>query len=143
MRPLVIANVELVETMPFLVARLYGEDGYLLDEITVPYEGPADACDRIAEIGRAYRLETVEMWTSETALYVAALRVPGIAATYKHPSDTNETRHAVEKIRDILVEIYDIPPRIPKPRPPKWRAFLIRVVRWILNKLEGAGKYEI
>ncbi|MFA4137032.1 MULTISPECIES: hypothetical protein [unclassified Brevibacillus] len=142
MRPLVIANIELVERQPFLVALLHGEDGYLLDEITLPYEGPDAACELIAEIMRKYRLETVECWTSELALYVAALRTVGIAVTFKHRSDTAGTREAIEHSRDILAEIYEIKPKIPKRKPPKWRLLFIGLVEKILNKLRGDGKYD-
>lgn len=142
MRPLVIANVEHVEKTPFLVALLYGEDGYLLDEITLPYEGPDAACGLIAEIMRRYRLETVECWTSEQALYVSALSTIGIAVTFKHRLDTGGTREAIERSWDILAEIYELKPKIRKPKTPKWRLFFIGLVQKILNKLKGDGLYE-
>lgn len=142
MQPLVIVNVEPVEGRPFLVTLLYGEDGYLLDEITLPYEGPDAACGLIAEIMRRYRLETVECWTTELELYVAALRTVGIAVTFKHRSDTDGTRQAIERSRDILAEIYELKPKIPKPKTPRWRLFLIGFFETILSKLRGDGKYD-
>ncbi len=143
MKPLVIANIEHIEAQPFLVALLFGEDGYLADGLTLPYEGPTAAIERIAQLGLVHGFETVEMWTSDTALYVEALKVPGVGAVYKHPSDTRLTREAIERDAELLRDLYDIPPLIPKPRLPKWRAFLARIVRGILKRLEGDGEYEV
>lgn len=143
MRPLVVANFERIEGTAFIVAILYGEDGQRIDGITLPCDSSTDALAIVRHLAKEYRISTVEMWTSDSGLYVQSLTMAGIYGVIKHPSDTEETRREIEQSAEILRELYEIKPLIPKPSPPKWRAYLISVVRRVLNKLEGDGKYEI
>lgn len=143
MRPLITANVERIDATPFLVAILSGEDGYMLDALIIPYESPKAAIDHIRQLAAAYRIETVEIWTSTNELFVESLAVPGVAGTIKHRSDTAATSRIIEQDREVLAELYGIQPITPKAVPPKWRAFFIRGLRKVLKQLEGDGKYEI
>jgi hypothetical protein len=140
MRPLIIANFERVEGTQFIAAILHGEDGHLLDAVTLPCESPSAAIDVIRRLASTYRIETVEMWTSDRAIYSESLSNAGVIGTIKHSSDTSFTRRMVEQDAELLREVYGIEPLIPKPGPPKWRAFLISALRRTLTKLEGEFK---
>lgn len=147
MKPLIIANFEAVEATKFIVAQLYSEDGQLRDGITLPCDSCSDALFVVRHLAETNRILTaVEMWTSNTGLYLESLKDSGVLGVIKHPSDTISTRRAIDQDADMLRDIYDIIPLNPeptKPKPPKWRAFLILTMRKILNHLEENGKYEI
>ncbi len=143
MRPLIVSNVERLEATPFLVAILYGQDGQRLDEMIFPFESYELALLIIQELAQRNGVKSFELWTSDNRLYLLSLQTPGIAGTIKHASDTIDTRRMVEYNADILRELYEIKPLIPKPPLPKWRAFLVRTIRKLLKIIEGDGKYEI
>lgn len=142
MRSLIVANVEKVEATPFLVAILYGEDGQRLDEICLPFVSYSRSIRKIRSLGIAYRIPTIELWTSDNELYIEALKAPGIAAAIKHSSDTNDTRRVINRDYDLLFDLYDIQPIKPKLKASKWRSFLILICRKLLKRL-GDGIYEI
>jgi hypothetical protein len=140
MRPLIVANVEYIEASPFLVAILYGQDGQRLDEMILPFESYELALQQIRELAKEYRIQIVGMWTSDKELYILSLQTPGIAGVIKHPSDTVDTRQTIEHNSELLKELYQLTPKPPLPR---WKAFLVCMFRKILNRLEGADRYEI
>ncbi|AKG35646.1 hypothetical protein [Paenibacillus durus] len=149
MRPLIIVETAAFETMTFLSAQLYGEDGHLLDSVTWPWPYGTDASiavEAARELAEAHQFETFDLWTANTEIYAACLAVAGVAAAIKHPSDTMSARRAVEDNRDILIELYGIKPTappIPLPPLPRWRVMIGRHVRALLKIIEGNGKYEI
>lgn len=140
MNPLIIANIEQVEASKLLVIVLYGKDGYLVDQIIVPFEDYPEAIKRIKALTVAYKLSCIDVWTSNPDLYRHTLHTPGIAGVMKHSSDTSDTRQALRNIASILPDIYEIKPIS---RPPKWKEFLINGIRKILKGLEGERNYEI
>lgn len=147
MRPLVVANFEQIETVQFVVALLYGEDGHLLDGLTLPCDSAAEALAVVLRLaGDHYGGDHIELWTSNTDIYGQSLKTAGVLGEIKHPSDTAATQTYIQQHDDILRDVFGIDrpgPEIVKPKPPKWRAFLIRQVRKLLKKLEGDGKFEI
>lgn len=142
MRSLVIANVERIGKNPFLIAILFGDDGQRLDEICIPFRSYPHAIVKARQLGMIYKMQTVELWTSDRELYIESMKHAGIAGVIKHPSDTQSTRHSIERNAEILQDLYEIQPIEPKPKPPKWKAFFILSARKLL-KLLGEQKYEI
>lgn len=152
MRPLIIVETAAIETMTFLSAQLYGEDGHLLDSLIYPWRDhipPDIAVEAVRELAEAHHFETVELWTANVSIFAACLALPGVGAAIKHPSDTASACRAVEDSRDILTELYDLKPEEPVTPPimlpplPKWRAWLSKHIRTLLTKIEGDGKYGI
>ncbi|MGF7033741.1 hypothetical protein J2T17_004689 [Paenibacillus mucilaginosus] len=143
MKPLAIANFERLDTKQFLVAHLYGEDGYLLDVIIFLCEEPAEAIEEVRKLAETYRISTVEMWTSTGALYLESLKGPGVFGVIKHPSETSCTASSIKQDADVLRDLYEIEPPVPKPVAPKWRAAVVRVLCWLKTKFEGDYQYEI
>lgn len=141
MRPILISNIETLESQPFFVAILYGEDGYLLDEIVIQFDSWTQIIEKVRDIQTKYRLETIELWTSTKGLYIESLKHAGIAALFKHPSDTIDTRKLIENNIDTIRDFYELQPKMPKPAPPKWKAFLFRLLTTLLNRL-GVDRYE-
>jgi hypothetical protein len=143
MRSLIIANFERIEGTQFLVAILYGDDGHMLDAMTLPCDNSAEALQIVKYLAEKYRLATVEMWTSSSAIYVQSLMEAGVFGVIKHQSDTTQTKEHIEQDREILIELFAVEPLVPKPRPPRWRAFLVSTLTKLLAKIERNGKFEI
>ncbi|MEK4061683.1 MULTISPECIES: hypothetical protein [unclassified Paenibacillus] len=152
MRPLIIVETAAVESAKFLSAQLFDSAGHLLDSLIYPWPDfatPEIAVQAAQELAAAHRIDVVELWTSDIALYAACLSVAGVGAAIKHPSDTVSARRAVEDIREVLIELHGIKRDIPdEPLPslpplPRWRAWLAKYIRTLLTKIEGAGKYGI
>ncbi|WP_342438146.1 hypothetical protein NSS79_02465 [Paenibacillus sp. FSL L8-0436] len=152
MRPLIIVETAAIETMTFLSAQLYGEDGHLLDSLIYPWPEhipPDIAVEAVRELAEAHRFETVELWTANVGIFAACLAMPGVGAAIKHPSDTASARRAIEDNSAVLIELYDIKPVSPDepllslPPLPRWRAVIAGFIRIILKTIEGDGKYEI
>ncbi len=142
MRSLLIANIETLEGRQFFAAILFGKDGYLLDEIAIPFSMWLQSIDMIREIAERHRIETLEMWTSSKGLYVESLKHAGIAGSLKHDSDTQDTRKLIERNSEILSDLYELKPKQPKPAPPKWKAFLFRVISNLLKRM-GVDQYDV
>lgn len=143
MKPLITANFEYIEDVQFIVALLYGEDGLLLDVIARQCETPADGIKAIQYLADFYLISTVELWTSNNALYLESLKTAGVPGIIKHPSDTIQTRRVIEQDRDLFIDLYAILPRLEKPKLPRWRNVLAGAVRKLLKTIEGNGKFEI
>jgi hypothetical protein len=144
LRPLIIANFERVEATKFIVAMLYDSDGQLRDGITLPCETSSTAFLFVRLLAETNGiLDAVELWTSDTEIYAETLSRPGVFGFIKHTSDTIATRRMIEQDADILREVHEITPLKPKPKPAKWRAFLILRIRKLLKQLEGNGQFEI
>lgn len=135
MRPLLIANIERIEETDFLVAQLFGDDGYLLDTVIRPYESAEVSISYVREFGSTYGIDTLEMWTSNREIYLAALPEIGIGAEIKHASDTLCTRTAAADLREILAEI-DTEASADSPLP-RWKAYVIGKLKGIIHKLGG------
>ncbi|WP_248928981.1 hypothetical protein [Paenibacillus hamazuiensis] len=143
MRPVVIVNLERLDSTSFAVALLYGEAGELLDAVILPAQSASEALSIVRHIAATYGIRTCEMWTSDREIYMQTLQSAGIAGVIKHPSDTEATRAAIEQNADILRELYEIQPLTPKPPLPKWRAVTAGLLKNILRKLEGDDIYAI
>ncbi|ADC48957.1 hypothetical protein BpOF4_04465 [Alkalihalophilus pseudofirmus OF4] len=141
MRPLIVANVEQLESEMFLVAILYGADGLCADKIIVKFDGYGDAFERLKKLGG----DDFELYTADKQLFKGALEVAGIAVSIKRPSDVDDTRREIELIADLLREVHEIEPVIKeeRPKPSKLRGFLVKKLEKILMKLRGDYDYEI
>lgn len=142
MRPLIVVNIERIGATPFISAILYGTDGQQLDEIIVLFESHSNVFAKIRELTRIYNIHTVELWTSNKELYIDSLKIAGIAGALKHVGDTKDTRRIIDRDINILKDLYDIKPVIPKPKAPFWRRFLYAQIQKLLKLIEGDGKYE-
>ena len=146
MRPLVIANTHALHGAKFVVALLYGEDGYYRDTLIVREDTPDTAVEIVCRLIGKYGVLDAELWTSTPALYVRCLQEVGIAAEIKHASDTAATERFMRDNADNLADFYGlIPPAPPPPKPllPPWRARIAKVLRSILKIIEGDGKFDI
>lgn len=136
----IVVNVENLEATPFLVINLY--DRFLMDQIILPYQGPEQAIERIKELMNQHG-GTVVCFTSNRDIYALTLSAPGISGMFKHYDDTNETASSLKDAEEVLRDIYDIEPIVPKPKLPVWRKRLFLWTQKLANKLGGNGNYEI
>ena len=143
MRSLVVANVEMVEASPFLVAILYDADGEYADEILMPYEDATGAISRIRILAEEYGVSAPELWTSTRELFGETLSMTGVFGRIKHGSDTVETKRVIKRDSEVLYDLYEIQPVEELPKPSRFRAFLIKLVTKIQNKLTEGYNYEI
>jgi hypothetical protein len=145
-RPLVITNFERVEDTAFVVAQLFGEDGYLLDTVMYPCDGPANVIELTRKLAERYRIDAFELWTREPSVYAASLGEIGVAASIKHPSDVASTQHVIEENQDVLIELYELRPQN-EPAPVRelagWRRAVVNLLKKLIKRIEGAVVYEI
>lgn len=145
MRPLIVANIEQLGQTPMFVANLYGEDGYLLDQVMIKADESSYSLTRARQMAERAGFPSVEFWTSSNDLFRVALYTPGFAARVMHPEDTKDTRQAIEQYRDILMELYadDIKSEKERQLPPagRFRKWSVLLLQRILKTL-GADKYD-
>ncbi|WP_342540978.1 hypothetical protein MHI39_07285 [Heyndrickxia sp. FSL K6-6286] len=133
-----VVNIEQLETKRFIVVNIYDDEmGFLIDQVIRPFE----SCEQVIEVLR--EVGTSHVWTSDRQLYGLLLQTVGIGAEIKHHDDTRETRQVIEGQRELLTELFDIPPMKPKPKLPRWRRWLYVVLTKFINKIGGNGKYDI
>lgn len=140
---LAIANIEYIETQPFLVISLYGKDGYFSDNIIVPYENTNISIRWLKALRNRHGLKTLNVWTSNIELYGATLEVVGISGEIKHTDNTIETKRMIDQHRQVLIELHDIKPFKPLPKLSKWRYRLFIMIKKLTNLIGGNGKYDI
>lgn len=132
-----VANVEKLEKVSLFVVNVYNDDtGYLVDQVIKPYD-PSEMIEILKESGVA------EVMTSTKEIAEVLLQTPGIGVQIKHPDMTIETKREVAHWKDILIELYDIQPKVPKPELPKWRRLIYNIALKITNFIGGNGKYEL
>lgn len=143
MRPLITANVEYLEYMPMFVANLYGEDGYLIDQLVLRHVDIAYSLLRAGDMAEQAGCSSVELWTRDPNIFKEALQMTGFAARIKHPEDTKDTQQLIEQHRDILLELYADDIKSEKQLPPagRFRKWVVFLLQRILDKL-GADKYD-
>jgi hypothetical protein len=137
---LAIANVEYIEATPFLVIALY--DRYLIDAIIEPFESIEGAVERLHDVAARHGQTAIDVWTSNRDLFATLLKTPGLNGIIKHPDDTRDTLALIKQYEHILHELYDIEPIIKRPPLPKWRRFLLALLKKLENLIKGAGKYD-
>lgn len=142
MRFLAIVNVEAIEASKFLVINLYGTTGHLVDQIIAPATTEDETVQKLRELALIYDQLDFECWTSDPSLFKRFLTEPGIAVSIKHPDDTLDTHRAIRELEPVLRELYDIEPIIKRPPLPKWRRFLLALLKKLENLIKGAGKYD-
>ncbi|UMR35896.1 hypothetical protein MJ749_25280 [Paenibacillus polymyxa] len=146
MRPLIITNFEPVEDTAFVVAQLFGEDGYLLDTVMYPCDDPATVIGLTCKLAERHHIDAFELWTRESSVYAASLRKVGVAASIKHPSDVVSTQRVIEENRDVLIELYELRPQ-EEPTPVRelagWRRAVVNVLKKLIKRKEGSIGYEI
>ncbi|MEH6992610.1 hypothetical protein V7075_07830 [Neobacillus drentensis] len=135
-----VLNVERLEGSQFLVINLY--DKYLIDNIIAPYEGPAQAIERLKELTQIH-LAPITCLTSQKHIYSLMLSTPGINGVMKHYSETTETASSLRDAEEILRDLYDIEPFTSLPMLSEWRKRLFFMLLKITNKIGGNGRYEI
>ncbi|RED86202.1 hypothetical protein [Cohnella phaseoli] len=132
MRPLVIANIDRIEGAEFLVAQLFGEDGYLMDTVIKRHESDAVAIGYVKDIAEIYGCETPELWTSTREIYVAALNEIGLGASLKHRTDTSSTRRAAEELQSLYADLGASSVELPR-----WKTRIIIFLKALIQKLGG------
>jgi hypothetical protein len=133
-----VTNVEKLENVRFIVVNVYDDDsGYLVDQIVKPFESYEVTVEILRE------LNVTEVLTSNSEIAGLLLQTVGIGVQIKHPDDTKDTQQAVEQWSDLLYELFDISPMIPKPKMPRWRRWVYEVLTKITNKVKGGDKYDI
>jgi hypothetical protein len=142
-RFLAIVNVEAIEASKFLVINLYGENGYLIDQIIAPATTEDETVQKLRELAAIYGQKDFECWTSDLTLYKRLLTEPGIAVSLKHRDDTIDTYNAILEHDSILRELYDIEPIVKKPPLPSWRRFILSMLQKLEKIIIGDGKYEV
>jgi hypothetical protein len=141
MRNLAITEIVQLEATPFLTINLYGEKGYLIDQLIAPYEGPQQALEFLQRLIKEHG-SALDCWLTDRAIYAATLATPGISAQLKHRDDTKDCEVAVKSVEEVLRELYEIQPSVPLPKLPKWRKRLLFWLEKITNIVRGEG-YEI
>lgn len=143
MNELAIANIEYIESQPFLVVILYGKDGYFIDNIIVPYENTKIAIRWLKALRNRHGIKSLNVWTSNRELYGAMLETVGIAGEIKHTDNTGETKRMIDEHKELLTELHEIKPTKPIPKLPKWRYRLFIMLTKLTNLIGGNGKYDI
>ena len=105
-----VANVEYMDGVaPLLVVSVYSDaKGQLVNNIIVPFEGHGSVPMLLLEAN------VYHVWTSDKELYAELLKSTFISAELKHPTETNDTKNAVEAEEDILKTMYGVAPARPK-----------------------------
>jgi len=137
---LAIANVEHIEASPFLVVALY--DQYLIDVIIEPFESVERAVERLHDVAARHGQTSLDVWTSNRDLLVAMLKTSGINGIIKHPDDTCDTSIIIQQYESVLRECHEIDPIVKKPPLPKWRRFVLSVLRKIEQIVRREEKYD-
>jgi hypothetical protein len=119
---------------------LFGEDGYMADEIIVPREDMPQVLRKLNDLMQSHGLRTLDVWTSDRDIFALLLDIPGINVQIKHPSDTDSTRVAIKSNAEILMDIFNISKLPPLPG---WRKKIATFLKKLLNYVEGNGKYEV
>jgi hypothetical protein len=143
MRYLAIVEIVKLEATPFLTINLYGEKGYVVDQLIAPYDGnPQQAVDLMQQLIKQHG-RTLDCWLTDKEIFVATLSAPGINGQLKHRDDTKDCEVAVKSVEEVLRELYEIEPIIPLPKLSAWRKRLFVAALKIANKISGGGKYDI
>jgi hypothetical protein len=142
-RFLATVNVEAIEASKFLVINLYGENGYLIDQIIALATTEDETVRKLRELALIYGQTDFECWTSDPSLFKRFLTEPGIAVSIKHRDDTLDTHRAIRELEPVLRELYDIEPIVKKPPLPKWRRFVLSLLQKLEKIVKGAEKYYI
>ena len=61
-------NVEQIEATPFFVCHIFGEDGFIDEQLVFPYHSPQDALERLKESASLHDFVPCEVWTSSREL---------------------------------------------------------------------------
>ena len=140
-----MVNVEQLDGLPIFAAVLFGQDGYILDQLAFMYEDLTHSTVIIEEMIERQGIKAAELWTSNTELYTLMLQVPGISPQIKHPLDTADTARLVERSSEWLRTRYaeEFEQVIERRLPPagKWRRMAVLLLQKILNRL-GANEYD-
>lgn len=140
---LVIANIEYIDEVPFLVLIVF-KDGHQVDKVIKRYEVPNDVLDALLDMSIIHGTMVYELWTSTKEVFKETIRQSGINVNFKHSSDTTVTGAAIRTDQELLREIYDIQPKDAKPEDtddkpqiPKWRVVLISWLSKLIKLLGG------
>ncbi|WP_018394538.1 hypothetical protein [Bacillus sp. 37MA] len=126
-----VANVEALESDRLVVVNIYNDEhGQLVNQVIRSFDNYPQIVELLQEI------EAAHVWTSDQELFGLLLQTVGIGVEYKHPSDTTETKRAVEEQTELLREIFEIEPLPPKEPLSKWRMWLIQKLGGIIEWLE-------
>lgn len=143
MRPLIIVNIEPLQSVQFLVILMYDDKGSQCEQLTVPYEDNDQLVQRIYQLKKSYQIQSVDVYTSSKDIFRLLFNMPGILCFIKHPDDTKICQSVLVTNRELIMDIYSIGTDGYKRKLPSWRQCLARWLRRILKIVEGNGKYEI
>jgi hypothetical protein len=138
---LIVANVEYLEATPFLVAIFY-RDGQAADKIVTPFISYENALERIKGLASEHHETSFELFTRDADLYKLTLDIAGISGHIKHWSDVSETAYELSEDDEIMYDLYEIKPIVEKPKPSRFRRFLVSLLDRITNKLRGDYEWQ-
>jgi hypothetical protein len=143
MKNLAIMDVVNIEASPFLTINLYGDKGYIIDQLVTPYEGDTrQAVDLLQQLIKEHGT-TLDCYVANKELLLATLNVAGVNGQLKHRDDVQDCEVAVKSVEEVLREFYEIEPLIPLPKLSAWRKWLFVATLKIANNISGGGKYDI
>jgi hypothetical protein len=143
MRYLAIMDVVNIESTPFLTINLYGEKGYIIDQIVVPYEGDTrQAVDLLQQLIKEHGT-TLDCYVANNELFLATLNVAGVNGQLKHRDDVKDCEVAVKSVEEVLREFHEIEPIIPLPKLSAMRKTVYLALLRLANLVGGGDKYEL
>ncbi|MFX3616190.1 MAG: hypothetical protein ACE3JK_01500 [Sporolactobacillus sp.] len=143
MKPLIIVEVALLQNISFLVILMYDEKGNQCEQQSLPYEDDNQVLKRIDRLKESYRVQSLDVWTSNKDIFRLLFDKAGILCFIKHPDDTKICQSVLDTDRELIMDIYNIGIDGYKRRLPRWRQLLARWLKVVLKIIEGNGKYEI
>jgi hypothetical protein len=140
-RLLIVASVEYIEKTPFnvLVAHNGSE---IIDEILTPYESAQNTLGKINELVEKYIKYTKDLCELQTDNRDLIRLAASKAGIFVRPKRKQEIEVFVRRTLESYMrdEIFSEPNEEPKKKRSKWRTWLINVLQYAINKLEGERK---
>lgn len=139
---LVIANIEYIDEVPFLVLIVF-KNGHQVDKTILRYEVPNDIFNALIDMSIIHGTMTYDLWTTTPEIFKEMIGQSGVNVNFKHKSDTTVTYSAIKTDEELLREIHDIQPKAAEPEEeempqlPQWRAVLISWLSKLIKILKG------
>lgn len=146
MRPIILADFVRIEGVkPLLAAQLYDKHGDYQTSVVCPCADPVLAVQIALEMAEfAGYHGIIDFHTSDRGLFAAASVEPDLNTTILHPSDTAHLRRIVadgiDAYRDFYPEEVPKPPEDKRPELTGWRAKVVRILQYLISKIEHMGE---
>lgn len=141
MNPLIVANFVILEGVePLFAAQLYDKRGNYQTSIVCPCENPELAVQIALEMAEfAGYFGIIDFHTSDSSLFVSAMKEPDLSTEIVHSSDTSQLYRAVAEGIDMYLDFYPKKPQDEpeekKPRLTGWRAKVVRFLDYLILKI--------